>query len=215
MYVNRSCRCTRIKHQSVISVGWLADVGRSSSHPVRWSTQISDTRKCIVFGRKNLSHNVTQDHHFRAKTTDIAVFLSRWLSFVWDSWKQTQCVAGLKSAQDVANRALTYQCQLDDFENYELSLLLVFVKGKQIHSRTERLQKHDRTSCPGASIHSLVCHSLNNVSGKQYTGSMFSSGSTSYMPTAVNREYLWCVSAAQLRVTAITAWKMINLYNIP
>lgn len=121
----------------------------------------------------------------------------------------TQCVAGLKSTQDVANRALTYQCQLDDFENYELSLLLVFVKGKQIHSGTERLQKHDRTARPGASIHSLVCHSLNNVSGKQHTGSMFSSGSTSYMLTAVNREYLWYVSAALLRVTAITAWKMM------
>lgn len=58
-------------HKSVISVGWLADVGRSSSHTVRWSTQISDTRKFIVFGRKNLSHSVTQDHQFRAKTKDI------------------------------------------------------------------------------------------------------------------------------------------------
>lgn len=66
------------------------------------------------------------------------------------------------------NRVLTYQCQLDDFENYELSLLLVFVEREQIHSRTERLQKHDCTSCPWPTIHSLVCHSLNTVWDTQH-----------------------------------------------
>lgn len=35
----------------------------------------------------------------------------------------------LNSTQDAASQVLlTCQCQLDDFENYELSLLLIFVE---------------------------------------------------------------------------------------
>lgn len=48
----------------------------------------------------NLSYSVMQDHCFRARTKDILLFLflmclSQWLSFIWDAWKITQCVAGL------------------------------------------------------------------------------------------------------------------------
>lgn len=63
--------------------------------------------------------------------------------------------------------ALTYECQLDDFEHDELSLLLVFVEREQVHIRTERLQEQDRTSCTWPTIHNLVCHSLKTVGDMQ------------------------------------------------
>lgn len=53
----------------------------------------------------------------------------------------------------------TSQCQLDDFENDELPLL-VFVEGEQVHVGTERLQEHDCTARPRPAVHCLVGHLL-------------------------------------------------------
>lgn len=83
--------------KSIISIFCLVDVGRSSSHAVRWSPQISDTVRVLsqaTFGHKvqhrpslNLSHSAKQDQHFRAKTKDVNMFLSQWLFFFGDRRK--------------------------------------------------------------------------------------------------------------------------------
>lgn len=68
-----------------------------------------------------------------------------------------------RHSSKILTRVLTCKCQLDDFKNVELSLLLVFEEREEVHTRTEGLQKHDGTPCPWPTIQDLVCHSLNTV----------------------------------------------------
>lgn len=87
----------RQRAKNVISIGWSVDIGRSSSHAVGRSPQISDTVRIlsqVTFGHKvqhwpslNPSHSAKQDHHFRAKTKDMDMFLSQWLFFFEDGRK--------------------------------------------------------------------------------------------------------------------------------
>lgn len=44
------CKCAQITENvlSNLSISWLVDVGHSSSHAVRWSSQISDTVRIVL-----------------------------------------------------------------------------------------------------------------------------------------------------------------------